>query len=444
MNLPDDENPHLLKIIGLLIALALTTTAQTPDESFTSSLPPDATVHTLIPLQNGGAIVGGYFQTPSAQSLLKLESSGQVSTGFSVSVNGTVLAAARDTAGGVVIAGGFGMVNGVAASSLARVTAGGQLDTTFAPGAVNGRIRAIEILDDGRLLVAGDFTRVGATPTPYLACLAPDGSLDSSFQTALQPSFAIEAGACALAVQPDGKILVGGTFEAGGSHRTLLRLNDDGSLDTTFSSQNGPILYLEQIVVEGNGGIWICGTATSQGSGFLRKLHADGTPDSTFAEVTADGPVNTFATTIGDSLLIGGDFTAVNGEHHSNLARVTAAGEVDGFALSTDGPVELLARTSSGIFVAGHFSTIGDLSTTSIARLVDGGPQFQTSGTSSAGVFNSYLAGIAGKTYVVEASADLVNWSTFSTNTATNSGIEVVDNGVKTTARRFFRARQVD
>jgi uncharacterized delta-60 repeat protein len=442
MNLPDAPDPFLLKIIALLIALALTTAAAdfTPDPTFNPPFSQDTTIHTVLPLKNGATLVGGNFSTSAGENLLLLNNSGLPDRAFSAAVQGTVLAAAQDSASRLVIGGAFNAVNGAPMANLARLLPTGELDPTFTPPQANGRIRDVEILPDDALLLAGDFTRVGPATAPYIARLTSNGSYDPNFQIPLQLSFAIEAGACRLALQSDGKILVGGVFDAESTPAQFLRLNADGTLDATFSNNHGPIIYLEDIQTAPDGAIYICGTATYTGGGFLRKLSANGAVDPSFSEVAADGCIKTISFDQYDGILFGGDFSLVNGESRSNLARLLENGALEpDFDFPTDGPVESVRITASSVYIGGYFSTIGELSVNSIARL--NAPGFQSTGTVSRTTFKSYLAGTAGKTYLVETSTNLVDWFTFGTATATANGIEVVDGELTQNARRFFRAR---
>ena len=122
---------------------------------------------------------------------------------------------------------------------IGRLNADGSLDTSFDPGA-NGAVYALAVQADGKILVGGYFTTLGGggtgtTTRNYIGRLNADGSLDTSFDPGANGAV------YALAVQADGKILVGGDFTTlggGGTGTTtrnhIGRLNADGSLDTSF------------------------------------------------------------------------------------------------------------------------------------------------------------------------------------------------------------------
>jgi S-adenosylmethionine synthetase len=87
---------------------------------------------------------------------------------------------------------------------------------------------------DGRLVLGGSFGRCGATICTNLARLDATGASERFFQP--------EAGTTyALAIQPDGKIVIGGQFSRAGSmiSRCIARFNPDGSVDASFAPSPG-------------------------------------------------------------------------------------------------------------------------------------------------------------------------------------------------------------
>src|SRR5438874_9672654 len=108
-------------------------------------------------------------------------------------------------------------------------TSRAQLIDSFDPNA-NNEVRVLAVQADGKILVGGFFTVIGGQTRNRIARVNPDGSLDTTFD----PNANGEVSA--LAVQADGRILVGGTFSSiGGQTRNrIARVNPDGSLDTSF------------------------------------------------------------------------------------------------------------------------------------------------------------------------------------------------------------------
>ncbi len=108
----------------------------------------------------------------------------------------------------------------------------------FAP-ALNGSVEAVAVQPDGAILVGGKFTTVNGGRRAYLGRLTRDGTLDPVFAPVV--SSGSGSPVTSLVVQPDGRILVAGDFTilAGAPRRYLGRLNADGSLDATFDPAVG-------------------------------------------------------------------------------------------------------------------------------------------------------------------------------------------------------------
>ena len=153
-------------------------------------------------------------------------------------------ALALQSDGKLVVVGAHVDVNHLDTIAVARFNANGTLDAGFGVG---GKLRTaiglnavgedVAVLPDRKLLVAGV---TWATETDYasydfaLVRYNPDGSLDTSFGSngKVTTDFGAAEIGYAVAVQPDGKIVVGGASIPGAL--AFARYNPDGSLDTTF------------------------------------------------------------------------------------------------------------------------------------------------------------------------------------------------------------------
>ena len=104
-------------------------------------------------------------------------------------------------------------------------------NATVGPNAGN-RVESIALQPDGKILIGGLFSEVNGIARGGVARLHPNGSLDTTFNTSFTASYV-----GAIAVQQDGKILVGGTLPAiaGLAATELVRLNPDGSTDLAFN-----------------------------------------------------------------------------------------------------------------------------------------------------------------------------------------------------------------
>ena len=158
------------------------------------------------------------------------------------------------------------------------------------PGSAPGFADLI-LQPDGKLIVGGTFVSINGSPAFDVARLLPNGQVDPTF-TAPPADGLVRS----LALQADGKILMGGDFlTIGGQSRIgLARLLPNGALDPSFLSPLGgnppPFAYsnVKKVVVQSGRGVIILGAMIPQGStgqgGFFagRLLEANGALDPTF------------------------------------------------------------------------------------------------------------------------------------------------------------------
>jgi uncharacterized delta-60 repeat protein len=170
-------------------------------------------------------------------------------------VNGTIYAVAVQPDGKIVIGGQFNLVNTVPRTNLARLNADGTLDRTFLEtplSGVNGTVYALAIDGNGGILVGGDFNEAATKPRKNFVRYMPNGQLDSNFDEGQGPDGTVQA----IALQPDGKIVIGGQFiMVSTDKRTkLARLNADSTLDgplTKTDEVTGQVLALGSLT-DGN------------------------------------------------------------------------------------------------------------------------------------------------------------------------------------------------
>ncbi len=199
---------------------------------------------------------------------------GSLDTSFNpgTGADGVVYATALQPDGKIIIGGSFSNFNGVSANRIARLNPNGFPDLTFnpggsgvanSPGGVVGSVWAVAIQADGKILIGGYFKTYNGTPRNSIARLNADGSLDTSFDPASGP--APDSALTKIIVQPDGKIIIGGGFTSfnGTSRNHIARLNVDGSLDTTFDPGTGSNGGLSDVALQVDGKIIIGGFFTN-------------------------------------------------------------------------------------------------------------------------------------------------------------------------------------
>jgi len=317
------------------------------DSAFDSTLAmnADAQVNAIAAQPDGSIYVGGAFN--------------------GIALTSTTSGTTTTTSGGV-------------SKYFAHVDGSTSLILTTYPAVPNQPVKAIAVQPaDSKVIIGGAFTSVGSTVVNCLARYNTDGSLDSSFNPA------IGAGSVnSIIVQPaDGKILIGGTFTtvAGVAHPYLARLNTDGSVDASFNPQFGNIvqsLSVSAVVLQPDGRILVGGTETTSNGAqaALMRFNSNGTTDSTFSvpAFSSSSSINTLVLEGDGTILAGGGFSTVNGTSVSNLAHFTAAGALDStYNPNPNGPVTVMALQMDGkLYVAGSFSTIGGQARNGLARLM--------------------------------------------------------------------------
>ncbi len=257
-------------------------------------------------------------------------------------------------------------------------TAVGGVDVSFA-GSAAAVVQALALQPDGKLIVAGDFADVSGFNRLRVARLNSDGTVDQSFNA----STWLDKTPWTVAVQGDGRVLMGGDFTVvnGVTRNRLARLREDGSLDETFNSGTGPNSTVRSILVQPNGDILVGGLFSQfngQPLGYLVKLFTDGSLDSSFA-ASVNNKVYALAQQLDGKIVLGGDFTSVTGQLRNRVARLNSDGSLDTTfdpAAGANGAIYALALLSDNkIVMGGLFRDVNGLAWSNLARLnADGLP----------------------------------------------------------------------
>jgi uncharacterized delta-60 repeat protein len=339
-------------------------------------------------LSSGQIIIGGGspsgFYSPYHNPVMRLGADGNIDTSFTGSVGYATFVDAfgESPDGKIYIGGDFYEVNGQTHQRIARLNPNGTLDPTFNKDAsANDQIRDLAVQPDGKVVIVGDFGGVNGATRSRLACLNPDGTLDVSFNPGQGADNAINE----IALQADGKIIIGGVFtHYGGLPRKFVaRVNPDGSVDKTFDiGSPGPSNAIFEIVPLPDGKTLIGGAIGSINGvikGNIARLNSDGTMDASFnAGGTGVGAppnvvrsVSAILVQSDGKIIIGGGFSTYNDVPRSSLARLNSDGSLDSsFTTGTQGGVSVLAQKANGqILVGGGFSSIGGVPQNRFARL---------------------------------------------------------------------------
>lgn len=412
-----------------------------------------AAIPTFAQSQLGGILdrsfgVGIEDGTPDGMISVSLGPGNDTTEGAAIQSDGKILVAGSSTSYG----------SGTTTSNIVvvRFKNDGMLDVSFGAGNGDGSPdgvvtlnlgsgseegRAIAVQSDGKIIVAGTTASPEVTSSRkniVVARLNVDGTLDPSFGAdgnadGTPDGFvAISLGegddvANAVAIQPDGRILVAGTASSGSdSDIAIARLNRDGSLDAasfgigqrdgspdgivTLSLGKGSDEALD-IAVQNTGDIVVAGVSHSvSGSGgsgniVVVRLKIDGSLDKFFgtdADGAPDGVVNISLSEGDDAasalaiqsdgkILVGGSNASVSGKNAA-VARLSSSGSIDGsFGIGSadgtpDGSVSLslgsrddeiaaIAVDAEGkiVVVGTTASTVGSGSNVFVARLLSDG-----------------------------------------------------------------------
>ncbi|HMQ77766.1 MAG TPA: hypothetical protein PKE21_16900, partial [Flavobacteriales bacterium] len=312
--------------------------------------------------------------------------------------NAAVRAIAVQPDGKAVVAGDFTSFDGTAINRMVRLTPDGIVDGSFNAGlGPNVGPSAVAVQPDGKIIIGGAFTSVNGTTRNRIARLNADGTLDATFN----PGSGANDFILAVVLQPDGKVLVGGNFTTmnGSTRNRIARLNADGSLDGTFNPGTGPNDRIERMVLQPNGAVLVSGQFTSiSGTGRSRvaRLTATGGLDATFNPGTgANSTVSALALQPDGKVLIGGSFTTFNGTGRNRIARLNANGSLDtGFNPGTgvDAVVRWITVQVDGrALIGGDFTTYNGTARGRYARVLTTGG-LDTSYDPGAGASSSLLA----------------------------------------------------
>ncbi len=229
----------------------------------------------------------------------------------------------------IILGGMFSSYNQKQTNNVVRIKSDGAIDPTF-NSLVNGQsVESMNLQPDGKLIVAGSFN--ASAGRSYITRLNSDGSYDPSF-------FSQASGTLyASALQTDGKILIGGTITNYGfnERKGIARLNADGSLDNTFVPAAGFSGIVNSIALQSDGKILVGGTFACSSSEFLTKynflrLNTDGSVDQTFKSGRGVESSN-FVIAVGpdDKILIGGPSIFYSGVEIGHYARLNPDGSID-------------------------------------------------------------------------------------------------------------------
>lgn len=197
----------------------------------------DNIVRTIAYQPDGKILVGGDFQnfngTP-VNRIIRLNQDGSIDNSLNTGngFDAPVYKIEFSNDGKIYVGGSFVNYNGQMVNKVVRLLSNGSIDPTFQTGSgLDGSVTSIYETNSGDLFLTGYFTMYNDTVANKLLKLYPNGTIVPYFSTLLSTTGMVSN----CIVQPDGKIIIGGSFYLGPSSIKLMRLNPDGTADTSFS-----------------------------------------------------------------------------------------------------------------------------------------------------------------------------------------------------------------
>lgn len=256
-------------------------------------------------------------------------------------------------------------------------------------------IYTTKILNNGKIAVYGDFDLYQGITTNKLAILNPNGSLDTSFNVGLGPDYVDQyyGSSSMISEQSDGKLIVVGSFTTfnGISKKNIVRLNLDGTIDTSFNVGTASNGYITCVKIQSDGKI-LCGGDFTQFNGqnyaSMVRLNSNGTIDSSFNiglgfkniinSFTQNGIIKTIDIQSDNKIIVGGKFLKFNNFTKINLVRLNSNGTIDNsFNIGIGGGNNTTNGTNNGqIYRVIYDNSSNKIYATGIINNFNGNPGF--------------------------------------------------------------------
>jgi len=406
--------------------------AQSLNPEFKPELPTDWSKVGSVAVQSDGQILVATDETsPSNESIIRLNPDGRKDQSFKSEIG---------FPGKIVLSGAKILVLG---STAARLNMDGSLDQSFKSPDIRRFAGSGTVQADGKLLLTGTFNSVNDVARSCVARLNANGQLDDTYSPSTEAHNALGILGRAVALQKDGRAIFAGQYPFANGFAYLARLNHDGSRDETFNVPTGLVNNPNLVVVQPDDKI-IVGSSISYSEYQLIRLNGDGTLDSTFQTVIVQlssgiPTVNSLLLLPSGKILVGGNFSNINETPAAYLVQLNPDGSLDGsFKTSLpNGPVRNIAlKGHCEVVVSGDFTEVANQAAEGLASLYLPSPEAHCHLERLGGKVMLHFIGETGKTYRVEKSTDLVQWSSYSETAYEGSSFTLALGG----ANQFYRA----
>ena len=316
----------------------LDTTFNALNDQFPATIGASGRIFSAVVQSDDKVIIGGQFTSyngVSSNRIARLNEDGSLDPSFNVGAgaNNTIQTMILLPEGKILIAGRFTSFNQTLRNGLARLNQDGSLDLSFDPSLGATSILSMAMQPDGKVLIGGQFTSYNGVPMGRVARINTDGSLDNTFNVGTAASEEA-ASINSIVVQENGKIYLGGRFTIFNelAHSRLVKLNSDGSVDNSFNIGTGPNNLIQTMALQTDGKIIVAGSFTSFNainSRRLARINEDGSLDVTFSAGVGANGISTIGLQPDGKIMIAGRFTSFNGIPCGRILRLNNNGEVD-------------------------------------------------------------------------------------------------------------------
>ena len=316
-----------------------------------------STPATIVLRSDGKILVGGdSFFLHGQKNIWLLNNDGSLDTSLTINDNlvSSIRAIYELDNGKMLIGGQFMSLNGKMRDSYARIHPNGLIDNSFLSQGINDEVVTMAIQQDEKVILGGNFTTFDTvTQNRIIRINGLDGTKDSSFNIGSGFNNSVKI----ITIQPNGKIIVGGEFttynEQVANH--LIRLNEDGTIDNSFNIGLGFNGYVKTIILQPDGKIIVGGNYTEydgQIQNYIIRLNENGSKDSTFnIENSFNGRITSLLLQNDGKILVGGNFTTFNGNSQRYLIRLNEDGTKDtSFIPYQNNELNLTFTTEDAIF----------------------------------------------------------------------------------------------
>jgi uncharacterized delta-60 repeat protein len=266
----------------------------------------------------------------------------------------------------------------------------------------------LEDPNSGRIYYYGFFTTFNGETVNHIVAVNPDGTLDDTFVTGTGFNSTPFVGT-KIAIQSDGKIIFTGQFTSynGTPANRIIRLNTDGSIDASFVYGTGFNNFTLNAVLDNNDKIYVTGIFSSYngntGRNRIIRLNQDGSIDSGFDAGTGfNNTVTDLVVDVNNDIYVVGYFSSWKGVTGNNrIIKILENGDKDtsfntgtGFNSGTNQVIKVYLTSDNKVFVIGWFTLYNGTTIDKMVKLnLDGSidTSFQSQGTGFNGTNLNYF-----------------------------------------------------